>query len=142
MFAFVACGNNTSTPKCGDKDVQEKIVEMILKEGIGDFGGIKEIESMIRNIDEKDKDKLIKRMGLQNIITEETDEAKKKVTCKANLKIDIDTLKDIKLFSFREHFKKIGILKQKKILIFIYYDFMCFSLKSIMTTIKKTYLNV
>ena len=28
VFAFIACGNNTSTPKCGDKDVQEKLTEI------------------------------------------------------------------------------------------------------------------
>ena len=28
VFAFIACGNNTSTPKCGDKDVQEELTEI------------------------------------------------------------------------------------------------------------------
>lgn len=86
-FAFVACGDSKSTPKCGDKDVQEKLREDFLKHGLND--------SDFKNVDRKDLEKFAKSMKFQNIITEATDEARKKVTCKANVKFDADTFKDL-----------------------------------------------
>ena len=85
-FAFVACGNNTSMPKCGDKDVQEKLREYLVKSMSSD--------NRFENVDKKDLEKFAKGMKLQNIITEETDETRKKVTCEANIKFDADAVKD------------------------------------------------
>lgn len=81
VFAFVACGDNTSMPKCGDKDVQEKFREEVL-------GDIIASRYYYAELSEEDIGNIAKNVRLHNIITEESDEAGKKVTCKANLKVD------------------------------------------------------
>ncbi len=85
VFTFVAYGNNTSMPKC--TDVYEWFREETLNEVLGD--------DRFKNIDKKHVENLTKNFKFQNVITEETDEVQKKVTCRANVSIDIDTAKDL-----------------------------------------------
>ena len=84
-------------PKCGDKDVQEKLREDFLKFGLND--------SNFKNADRKELEKFAKSIKLQNIITEATDEARKKVTCKANIKLDADAAKDFMYLASQEKSK-------------------------------------
>lgn len=83
VFAFIACGNNTSTPKCGDKDVQEKLTE-ILKSHMEDTPFTRDIGM----------EKIVKGTKFQNFITDEVNDTRKKVTCKAHVKIDVNAAKD------------------------------------------------
>lgn len=83
MFAFVACGNNTSTPKCGDKDVQEKLAEILTSH--------MEDTPLSRDIG---LEKIVKGTKFQNFITDEVNDTRKKVTCKAHVKFDINVAKE------------------------------------------------
>ncbi len=83
VFAFVACGNNTSTPKCGDKDVQEKLAEILTSH--------MEDTPLSRDIG---LEKIVKGTKFQNFITDEVNDTRKKVTCKAHVKFDINVAKE------------------------------------------------
>lgn len=97
-LSFVACGGSskTSTPKCSDKDVQDEVVKTIVQKMIeNDFkkhereklgeAYFKEWMSIMQDIG---------KFKFEKIVTEKTDDDRKRVTCSADLTINSDPNKD------------------------------------------------